>query len=409
METAATSFTSRRPAAHTLPQFHLPLPTPPIDNQVPSMRVTGIDSLSPISPGANNHSSQHSQTGLPLSSPQRLWAATGTQSYTHSPMSHGGQPPLMQQSYNRPIYSPNSTYRGSQSPGAVDILAASTYDSNSPPYQLSISGNNLSHSNILSSTPNQTPLPMMTSHSQGSQPTVPSTSAGPSDSYSRPPTASGYYSGTPSSTTPNTSYPSFTSTHSSSPPSSSITAGSIHRNSSTLSPHQQHSPMQGLPYRPLPSYTLPPTMGSGSTVGGPILSNMANPGGQMTIMNGIGPMAHGYHPAGHLVNQNLYTSTHPIPQDRPFKCDICPISFNRNHDLKRHRRIHDAIKPFPCTFCEKSFSRKDALKRHRLVKGCGTRKTSPTDDTGSSPQEEIRRDPERHSNSSDYGLKQEPL
>jgi len=49
-------------------------------------------------------------------------------------------------------------------------------------------------------------------------------------------------------------------------------------------------------------------------------------------------------------------------QDRPFKCDQCPQSFNRNHDLKRHKRIHLAVKPFPCPSCDKSFSRKDALK-----------------------------------------------
>jgi uncharacterized Zn-finger protein len=48
--------------------------------------------------------------------------------------------------------------------------------------------------------------------------------------------------------------------------------------------------------------------------------------------------------------------------DRPFKCDQCPQSFNRNHDLKRHKRIHLAVKPFPCGHCEKRFSRKDALK-----------------------------------------------
>jgi uncharacterized Zn-finger protein len=48
--------------------------------------------------------------------------------------------------------------------------------------------------------------------------------------------------------------------------------------------------------------------------------------------------------------------------DRPFKCDQCPQSFNRNHDLNRHKRIHLAVKPFPCGHCEKSFSRKDALK-----------------------------------------------
>ncbi|BFZ64200.1 hypothetical protein YB2330_005339 [Saitoella coloradoensis] len=58
------------------------------------------------------------------------------------------------------------------------------------------------------------------------------------------------------------------------------------------------------------------------------------------------------------------------PTDRPFKCDECPQSFNRNHDLKRHKRIHLAVKPFPCPSCDKSFSRKDALKRHILVKGC---------------------------------------
>lgn len=76
--------------------------------------------------------------------------------------------------------------------------------------------------------------------------------------------------------------------------------------------------------------------------------------------------------------------------DRPFKCDVCIQSFIRNHDLKRHKRIHLAVKPFPCGFCDKSFSRKDALKvnyasisythwintnlsqRHILVKGCGS-------------------------------------
>ncbi|PVH67260.1 hypothetical protein DL98DRAFT_444091, partial [Cadophora sp. DSE1049] len=43
---------------------------------------------------------------------------------------------------------------------------------------------------------------------------------------------------------------------------------------------------------------------------------------------------------------------------RQFKCDQCPQSFNRNHDLKRHKRIHLAVKPFPTGHCEKSFSRK---------------------------------------------------
>jgi hypothetical protein len=52
--------------------------------------------------------------------------------------------------------------------------------------------------------------------------------------------------------------------------------------------------------------------------------------------------------------------------DRPFKCDQCPQSFNRSCDLKRHKKIHLKLKPFPCRHCEKSFSRKDALKVRSL-------------------------------------------
>lgn len=51
-----------------------------------------------------------------------------------------------------------------------------------------------------------------------------------------------------------------------------------------------------------------------------------------------------------------------VPTHRPFQCNECSQGFNRNHDLKRHKRIHLAVKPFPCGHCPKSFSRKDALK-----------------------------------------------
>lgn len=78
--------------------------------------------------------------------------------------------------------------------------------------------------------------------------------------------------------------------------------------------------------------------------------------------------------SGHSFGQSPYAISRSIrpPQpgsERPFKCDQCPQSFQRSHDLKRHKRIHLAVKPFPCPSCDKSFSRKDALKRHILVKG----------------------------------------
>ncbi|CAK7206662.1 hypothetical protein SEUCBS139899_009466 [Sporothrix eucalyptigena] len=150
---------------------------------------------------------------------------------------------------------------------------------------------------------------------------------------------------------------------------------------------------------------------------------MSNPGGQMTLVSnmgmpygsgagspGGGPVGPGSsylgrgrpllysHNSLHAPHLNPHQiGNHQLPgifggkghhgpggptavHERPFKCDQCPQSFNRNHDLKRHKRIHLAVKPFPCNYCEKSFSRKDALKRHRLVKGCGER---PSDNSGS--------------------------
>ncbi|KAK4458463.1 hypothetical protein QBC42DRAFT_233969 [Cladorrhinum samala] len=105
-----------------------------------------------------------------------------------------------------------------------------------------------------------------------------------------------------------------------------------------------------------------------SPPGGAVLSNLHQPGGGLTmITNGYPAAMQGY-------GQPMYLNhhaPHASQQDRPFKCDQCPQSFNRNHDLKRHKRIHLAVKPFPCLYCDKSFSRKDALKRHKLVKGCG--------------------------------------
>ncbi|OTA56887.1 hypothetical protein K449DRAFT_336166 [Hypoxylon sp. EC38] len=235
---------------------------------------------------------------------------------------------------------------------------------------------------------------MNSSHTQGSQPPTPSTTA-PQDNYTRHHSTSSYFPSPSSSTPHQPSFSSFSSNHTSPPQPSPTTAGGLPRAIPSLSPQQQHSPMQAPPYqRSTYSYSVP----------GPVLSNVANPGGAMHLMHANMPtMSSHYPPHGILGPPPMYTHGNSNPQqDRPFKCDVCPQSFNRNHDLKRHKRIHLAIKPFPCTYCDKSFSRKDALKRHRLVKGCGSGKGSPKDGNDL----DLKRESDDPSGSG--GIKEEP-
>lgn len=75
------------------------------------------------------------------------------------------------------------------------------------------------------------------------------------------------------------------------------------------------------------------------------------------------------HPSQIGFAQQAHTSQYPASPQRPFSCDMCALSFNRQHDLKRHRDTHTGEKPFLCNGgCGKTFTRKDALKRHQVAR-----------------------------------------
>ncbi|KAJ1945798.1 hypothetical protein EC988_005675 [Linderina pennispora] len=76
---------------------------------------------------------------------------------------------------------------------------------------------------------------------------------------------------------------------------------------------------------------------------------------------------------------------HFVSPARPFKCPTCEQSFSRNHDLKRHVKIHSGIKPHRCPKCGKSFGRSDALKRHSMVKRCRSSTTIAASSTTAAP------------------------
>ncbi|KAI0863563.1 hypothetical protein F4860DRAFT_501946 [Xylaria cubensis] len=407
MESAATqSILSRRPAAGGLPQFHLPPPNTSFDPQIP--RVS--DSISPPSSSLNSSNSHSPHTGITQYSSQSGWSMPNSSSYTYGSVTPGAHSNAMSSNYGRHLYSPSApgapggtghpgySTRNSQSPATTDGLPPS-YDSVNHSFPMSMTGSTANHSSFSSQPPHTQHLQHAIMGSQTSQSPTPAVTA-PSDNYSRATPTSGYYA-TPSSTSHQSHFPAFPPPHQSTQLSPTTTGGPT-RPIPALST-QHHAPMGALPPYGNRPYNYSTTV---SSLGSMVLSNMGNPGGQMHLM-GTNPLSP-YHHAGHaLPHHTMYSGAPNSQQDRPYRCDLCPQSFNRNHDLKRHKRIHLAVKPYPCDYCDKAFSRKDALKRHRLVKGCGTNgKTSPKSGNGGSPEEDSKRDPDGPSGLG--GVKDEP-
>jgi hypothetical protein len=394
METAQ-SFTARRSAASNLPTFQLPPPDhlsgmhkypayAPSSTTQPTPTVSSVltppvglpsDGLSPLASSVNSGSSGSSAAGVPPYQPMGYWPTPQNPSYAFSsapPMpAPFAQQQQQQQGYmGRPLYSPTMNFpnRNTNSPTAGEGLPPPPYDINLPPFPTAMGSSGGQQQNLPTLAPHQQHQQhqqqnqqqqqlnsnnLVNSQQPASQPPPQGPLQAPDTFGGRPPPGQNYY--TPSSTPQQSSFPAYTqqsptqSPNTTSAPSNRISPVSAQSHPSMAAPPGYHRP-------PYSGYNLP-------AMAGPIMSNVHSPGNQMALVGGMNMQ---YPP--HQMGGPMYG--HPGQQqpqnDRPFKCDQCPQSFNRNHDLKRHKRIHLAVKPFPCGHCEKSFSRKDALKVRSL-------------------------------------------
>ncbi|KAJ3362252.1 hypothetical protein GGF32_006284 [Allomyces javanicus] len=64
-------------------------------------------------------------------------------------------------------------------------------------------------------------------------------------------------------------------------------------------------------------------------------------------------------------------STTTTSEAKPYQCSFppCQARFSRNHDLRRHERIHTGEKTWKCDECGRAFGRRDALSRHTSAPG----------------------------------------
>lgn len=381
---APSSFAARRPHAQHLGNFELPPPpmhkysyttnavTPSQTSQLPTT-IASVGNL--LTPPNTNHSELTSSSGVSTSTSQYpTTMAYSNGQYMYSPPAQGsathyGYPSAQAQQHQYgQARGGMFTPRHDRPLGQEDSLGKGL---NPPPYEMNHqlppftpSSNGSTVPTISSQQQHHHHQQMMTAQTPVSSSAPQQSPALAQDSFRPPqpptPTYSYHQSGTPQhSNFPYSTGPSPTLSHQQSPVSA---GGSIPRMSpavsqGTMPTIPSNSAQPSYPYqRPPPQYPPGPA---------PVFSNVQNPNGQLALV-GVHPgMMTGFN-SGHAAAMPHFLG-HPQHQppaanDRPFKCDQCPQSFNRNHDLKRHKRIHLAVKPFPCNHCDKSFSRKDALK-----------------------------------------------
>ncbi|KAK2746303.1 hypothetical protein FQN55_005731 [Onygenales sp. PD_40] len=359
------SLTSRRPAAYNLPGFELLHP------QIPQAQKFPLAS--------NTNAPQPSRVGNLLTPPSNPASDTGSISpgTSNNSLSSGQALPSYSQGYwpTTNSYSFGSGRNNSNSPTVADGLPPTPYELNHRPhYQSPITGSSSSAGASPTTQQPQQTMAHVLMNAQATAATVPPTPPQQSnvDAYGQKLPGTPLYSGSQQTTPHQASFQPYQTGSS-----AMHHQPGVNGPSSRISPIQVQLPSEGSQLgqysRPYPSYSLP-------AMSGPIMTNVHNPNNQMALMGSMQPSLLPAFNSGHAASMHgIYGQPHhmhghlhqPPPTDRPYRCDTCSQSFNRNHDLKRHKRIHLAVKPFPCSNCDKSFSRKDALKRHVLVKGCG--------------------------------------
>lgn len=401
-----SSLAARRAAASNLPSFQLPPPPelPPMQRYSsittstfpqPISLSAGVlptpppnapgEGLSPVSSSANNsNSSAGSHLGLTPYSPTSFWSSIaqsspqygfGTGQATQSILASQNSIYPMRPAFTNSL----SSMVRNQAPSSGDGLPLPP-----PPYELSLpsfpsSGPMSGSGSSANATPSNLSVQQQAvANALAAQQQTPITNSMTHPSplqlsdlgvRQRGPLTPSYYQAP---------HPLSAPAHQTSFPTSGTIASPTNHSQGLSTPSSRLSPTSpSLHQRPLShpasaasstqnqrqvNYSLP-------AMSGPVLSNVHAPGGQLSLagaypgglMQSYSNMSHGYG----AFSQQQQPAQAPPQNDRPFRCDQCPQSFNRNHDLKRHKRIHLAVKPFPCGHCEKSFSRKDALKVRR--------------------------------------------
>ena len=129
-------------------------------------------------------------------------------------------------------------------------------------------------------------------------------------------------------------------------------------------PIQQSSAGNMYPNTSHPTYSTPRT----HTIPSPYAAQQAYPASQAIPHQTMSSVPMSQCPTQVAFSSQLDDpAQYPASPQRPYSCDMCALSFNRQHDLKRHRDTHTGEKPFLCNGgCGKTFTRKDALKRHQV-------------------------------------------